>query len=56
MGELTPQPAPKLSKRILGRLGKERIQKAIKTHPEACEEDFSGNLQAVYARGKSEFF
>jgi len=27
MGELTPQPAPKLSKRILGRLGKERTQK-----------------------------
>jgi hypothetical protein len=49
--ELTPQPAPKLSKRILGRLGKERIQKA-ENHPEVCEEDFARNLQTVYARDR----
>ncbi len=30
IGGLTPQPAQKLSKRILGRLGKEQTQKAKK--------------------------
>jgi len=51
MGELTPQPAPKLSKRIWGRLGKERTQKA-KNHPEVCEKDFVKNIQAFYIRDK----